>query len=176
MTTTRISEKTMELVRSNNVNIGLANENVQAVAAILNRVLADAHILYIKTRNYHWNVTGPLFHSLHEMFEEQYDGLADDIDDIAERTRAIGAPAIGTMTEFLQHTTLKEQPGDYPDAMTMVANLMADHEAIIRSLRKDLRACDEQYDDMGTSDFLTGLMEKHEKTAWMLRALLEERA
>lgn len=172
MTTTRTSEKTMELVHSSKANIGLTDPNTQAVAAILGRVLADAHILYIKTRNYHWNITGPLFQSLHAMFEEQYDALAEDIDAIAERIRTIGAPAIGTLTEFLQHATLSEHPGTYPDAMTMVANLLADHEAIIRNLRKDLRACDEEYDDMGTSDFLTGLMERHEKTAWMLRATL----
>ncbi|MBD3243578.1 MAG: DNA starvation/stationary phase protection protein [Chitinivibrionales bacterium] len=154
--------------------IGLEQEQREGVVGILSRLLADEQILYAKTRNYHWNVVGRLFHSLHELFEDQYQALAKQIDDIAERTRALGAPALGTLEEYRQHATLSEAPNQYPDALTMVANLTADHETVIRHLRQDLRTCDEQFNDMGTSDFLTGLMEAHEKTAWMLRSFLQE--
>ncbi len=173
-TQTGATREKIELVHVSEANIGISNENVQGVAAILNRVLADEHVLYIKTRNYHWNVTGSLFDTLHKLFQAHYEELAEEIDEIAERLRMIGVPAIGAMSEFLQHTTLSEQTGSAPDAMTMVANLLSDHEAIIRNLRRDLRACDEQYDDMGSSEFLTGLMRKHEKMAWFLRSFLED--
>lgn len=155
--------------------IGLSAANTQGVCAILSRLLADEHVLYVRLRNYHWNVVGMSFGPLHALFQDQYEALADDIDEVAERIRMVGGTAPGTMAEFLQHATLAEQPGVLPDERGMVAQLVADHEAIIRSLRRDLRACDEQYDDMGTSDFLTGLMEKHEKQAWLLRAHIEER-
>lgn len=154
-------------------NIGLSQDQRQGVSDILTRTLADTHVLYIKTRNYHWNVTGLRFHSLHAMFEEQYNQLEESIDTIAERIRMLGFPSVATMAEYLQIATLKEHPGEYPDANTMVAHLLADHDAVIRSLRNDLETCAEEYNDMGTSDFLTGLMEQHEKTAWMLRATLE---
>jgi starvation-inducible DNA-binding protein len=157
------------------VDIGISNANVQGVTAILKRLLADEHVLYTRLRNYHWNVVGMAFGPLHAMFQEQYEALAEDIDDIAERIRILGQLAPGTMTEFTQLATLNERPGELPDDHGMVAQLVSDHEAIIRHLRKDLRACDEQYDDMGTSDFLTGLLEKHEKNAWLLRAHIEQR-
>lgn len=170
MTTTKTKSAT-----GTTTDIGLSAANVQGVVALLSRLLADEHVLYTRLRNYHWNVVGMAFGPLHAMFQDQYEALAGEIDDIAERIRIIGAPAPGTMTEFLQLATLAERPGELPDAPTMVANLVADHEAIIRHLRKDLRAADEQYDDMGTSDYLTGLMEKHEKWAWLLRAHIEQR-
>jgi len=155
--------------------IDIEADNRAAVADILNRVLSDQHVLYIKTRKYHWNVTGRLFYSLHQLLEEQYTMLAASIDETAERARSIGAPAIGTMQEFLECATLKEQPGDYPDAETMLRNLVDDHEAVIRNLRKFVDATDEKFNDMGTSDFLTAQMEMHEKMAWMLRAFIEEK-
>lgn len=151
-------------------NIGLNEEQRAGVANILRRVLADEHVLYVKLRNYHWNVVGPHFFTLHEAFQEQYEDLEGVIDDVAERTRQLGATAIGTMEEFTEYATLREEPGVYPEAGTMVANVTADHEAMVGNLRQDLRDCDEKYNDMGNSDFLTGLMEKHEKMAWMLRA------
>lgn len=157
-----------------NINIGLSDEQSKGVADILRRLLADEHILYTKLRNYHWNVIGINFHVLHEMFQEQYEDLEGVIDDVAERSRQIGAPAIGTLEEFSEFTTLTEEPGVYPNDRTMISNLLADHETIIRHLRQDLRDADEKYNDMGTSDFLTGLMEKHEKHAWMLRAMVAE--
>lgn len=156
-------------------DIGLSATNVQGVAAILSRLLADEHVLYTRLRNYHWNLVGMAFGPLHGLFQQQYEALADEIDDIAERIRMLGPAAPGTLTEFLHLATLTERPGELPDASGMIRQLVADHEAIIRHLRRDLRACDEQYDDMGTSDMLTGLMEKHEKMAWLLRAHIEER-
>ena len=140
---------------------------------LLTRLLADEYVLYTKTRNYHWNVLGLQFNDLHKFFESHYEELNDIVDDVAERGRTLGGKAIGTLEEFLKHTRLEEEPASYPDAPGMLANLLADHESVIRQLRNDLEACADQYKDMGTSDFLTGLMEKHEKMAWMLRAFLK---
>jgi starvation-inducible DNA-binding protein len=145
------------------------------VVAILNTVLADEYLLYTKTRHYHWNVVGPQFNDLHKFFEAQYNELNEIVDDVAERSRSLGGNALGTMTEFLKHTRLKEQPDHYPEARQMIANLLADHEAVISHLRVDLAACADHYHDAGTNDFLTGLMEQHEKMAWMLRAFLESK-
>jgi starvation-inducible DNA-binding protein len=153
-------------------NIGLGEER-QAVADLLNHRLADIVMLYFKTRNYHWNVTGMNFAELHEFFEEQYDQLEAAMDEIAERVRQVGGVAIGTLSEVQQRAALKEEPGVVPTAHEMVRNLLVDHEAVIRQLRADVDATAEQYNDMGTSDFLTELMESHEKMAWMLRAHLE---
>jgi starvation-inducible DNA-binding protein len=154
-------------------NIGLLDEQRAGVVAILNTLLADEYLLYTKTRNYHWNVVGPQFNDLHKFFEAQYNALNAIVDDVAERARALGGNALGTMAEFLKSTRLKEESGYYPEARHMIANLLADHEALIRHLRIDLETCAEQYHDVGTNDFLTGLMEQHEKMAWMLRAFLE---
>lgn len=156
--------------------IGLSEQVRERVIGILNATLADEHALYVKTRNYHWNVTGPQFHSLHEMLEESYQKLAPLADDVAERVRMMGGHAIGTMAEFTQRMRLAEQPGDAPEARQMVANLLADHEQMIRDLRKDIDAVDDELNDQGTADFLTSLMEQHEKMAWMHRALLEGRS
>ncbi len=157
-------------------NIAIDERNRAAVGEILNRALADESVLYTKTRNYHWNVTGRLFYSLHKLLEEQYTALAESIDEVAERARILGVPAIGTMQEFLKVATLKEKPGDHPDAETMIRNLVADHEQIIRNLRGFVDATAEKHHDTGTSDFLTAKMEEHEKMAWMLRSFLEEHA
>lgn len=156
--------------------LGISAANTQGVAALLSRLVADEHVLYMRLRNYHWNLVGMSFGPLHALFEKQYEALADDIDEIAERIRMLGPTAPGTMTEFLKLATLAERPGDLPDDRGMIVQLVTDHEAIIRNLRRDLRACDEQYDDMGTSDFLTELLQKHEKMAWLLRAHIEERS
>lgn len=155
------------------MNIGLSEEQREGVVAILNTLLSDEYLLYTKTRNYHWNVVGPQFHDLHKFFEAQYNALNEIVDEVAERSRALGGNAFGTMAEFLKHTRLKEHAGHYPDGQGMIASLLADHEAIIRHLRVDLETCSDKYHDMGTNDFLTGLMEQHEKMAWMLRAFLE---
>ncbi len=154
-------------------NIGMTDKDREAVVKVLNTLLADEYVLYTKTRNDHWNVVGPQFNDLHKFFEAQYTELNDIVDDVAERARALGGNSLGTLTEFLKQTRLKEQPGQYPDAATMIGNLLADHEAVIRSLRTDLQTVGDKYHDAGTNDFLTGLMEQHEKMAWMLRAFLE---
>jgi starvation-inducible DNA-binding protein len=154
-------------------DIGLAAEQRQGITTLLSALLADEYVLYTKTRNFHWNVVGPEFHALHKFFEDQYSQLNKRVDDIAERIRALGFNAIGTLAECLEHTRLEEQPGQYPPAPDMLANLATDHEVIIRQLRKDVKACEEQYHDIGTTDFLTTLLEQHEKMAWMLRAFLQ---
>src|SRR5215475_15650067 len=110
------------------LNIGLSNEQRQGVVAILNTLLSDEYLLYTKSRNYHWNVVGPRFNDLHRFFEAQYNELSEIVDAVAERARALGGKALGTMTEFLKHTHLAEQIGHHPDARDMIANLLADHE------------------------------------------------
>lgn len=154
------------------VNIGIRSEDRRAVGEILNRILSDESILVTKTRNYHWNVIGWPFNDLHKFFEAQYDQLNDVVDEVAERARALAVPSYGTLSEFLKSTRLKEAPGQVPSAKEMVANLLADHESIIRFLRQDAETT-ASHGDMGTNDFLIGLMEQHEKMAWMLRSSLE---
>jgi starvation-inducible DNA-binding protein len=154
-------------------NIGLSETQRKGVVQILSVLLADEYLLYTKTRNYHWNVVGPQFNDLHKFFEAQYNDLNEVADEVAERARSLGANAIGTMTEFLQMARLKEQPKHYPAARQMISDLLQDHEAVIRTVRVDLETTANTYHDAGTSDFLTGLMERHEKMAWMLRMFLE---
>lgn len=151
------------------VNIGIEPAHREAVAHALSLLLADEHVLYVKLRNYHWNVTGPHFKPLHELFEEQYTALATAIDDIAERIRSLGFFVAGSLEAFRGMARLTETGHLNGDATRMLENLLLDHEAIIQILRHDLEAADKEYNDMGTSDFLTGLMEQHEKMAWMIR-------
>jgi starvation-inducible DNA-binding protein len=157
-------------------NIGIADTNRDAIVKILNTLLADEYVLYTKSRNYHWNVVGPQFNDLHKFFEAQYEALNEIVDEVAERARTLGGHAWGTLAEFTGQARLKEHPGQYPAAAVMLANLLADHEAVVRALRADLATVMDKYADAGTSDFLTGLMEKHEKMAWMLRAFLEAKS
>lgn len=155
------------------LDTGLPQKTLRSIANSLNNLLADEYILYVKTHNYHWNVTGKKFHDLHIMLEGQYKELSKLIDDIAERVRALGAPAFGSLAEFSEHTRLKETPGVKLKAMDMLKNLLADHESIIRSIREDMQNVVTNNHDYGTENFLGGLLEKHEKLAWMLRATLE---
>ncbi|MGF1458943.1 MAG: Dps family protein [Leptolyngbyaceae cyanobacterium] len=155
------------------INIGLSDEQRQGVVDILNKCLADTYLLLIKTKKYHWDVIGPQFRTLHELWEEQYEAMTESIDAIAERARTLGGYPLGTAEGFLKHTSLREHPGDLPSANEMVARLVTDHEQIIRNLREAVDATAEQFHDEGTSDFLTGLMEAHEEMAWMLRSFLE---
>ncbi|MFI5363444.1 MAG: Dps family protein [Elusimicrobiota bacterium] len=150
--------------------IGIAEPDRQAVAAMLKSLLADEFVLYVKTRNFHWNVMGANFSELHAFFERQYAVLDEIIDDVAERIRALGVVSPGSMRELLAAARLKEVPSQALPAETMVELLLEDHERLVRNLRKDVAACVERHNDAGTSDFLTGLMEKHEKAAWMLRS------
>ena len=158
-----------------NPDIGMSESNRASVVKILNTLLADEYVLYTKTRNYHWNVVGPQFNDLHKFFEAQYGELNDVVDDVAERARTLGGHALGTLGEFSKRARLTEHPGKYPDAAGMLKSLLEDHEAVIRQLRVDLETVGEKYRDVGTNDFLTGLMEQHEKMAWMLRAFLDTR-
>lgn len=130
-------------------------------------------MLYTKTRNYHWNVAGPQFSNLHKFFESQHKEPTDNVDEVAERARAVGGHAIGTLQEFTQHARVKEHPALYRASREKIVDLLGDHAAIIRQLRKDVLITAEKYHDMGTSDFLTGILEQHEKMGWMLRANLD---
>ena len=153
------------------LNIKLNEKSRQGVVEILNTLLTDEFVLATKTRNCHWNVTGPHFHDLHKFFDAQYEELDAILDDVAERARALGGHAVGTLAEFLELARLKEQLGQYPNAQEMIAELLDDHEMVIRRLRGDLEKCANKFGDAGTTDFLTGLMEQQEKMAWMLRAI-----
>ncbi len=153
-------------------NLDISDNDRRAVVEILNRLLSDEYVLPTKTRNYHWNVTGPQFNDLHKFFESQYDELNDLVDEIAERARQLGGRAFGTLAEFGKTSRLVEQPGASPAAAEMLGSLLADHETLIRALRGDVGPVGEKYKDVGTQDFLTGLLEKHEKMAWMLRAFV----
>jgi starvation-inducible DNA-binding protein len=154
------------------VNIGIPDENRQNVIAILNTLLADEYLLYTKTRNYHWNVVGPQFNDLHKFFEAQYEALDDVVDEVAERVRALGGRSLGTLEEFRTTARLGEKPGAVPPARDMISALLADHEALTRTLREDIDTVQDRHRDVGTADFLTGLLEQHEKAAWMLRSFL----
>jgi len=143
------------------------------VVSILQLVLADECLLYTKVRNCYWNAANPKFQPLLRLFEKQYDELARLIDEIAERVRLLGGYAMGTMSEFLQHTRLNEEPTRLPPSATrMISQLIEDHEAIIRTVRGDLEACVAEYDDAATGDFLARLVKDHETLAWRLRAYL----
>ncbi|MCB0331003.1 MAG: DNA starvation/stationary phase protection protein [Bdellovibrionales bacterium] len=154
--------------------IGITDENRENVFRILNRVLADEYVLFTKTYKYHWNVRGRRFHDLHEFFEQQYNSLFKSIDATAERMRFLGKMPGGSLQEFLQNATLKEDVTLELEAQAMIKNLLSDHESIIENLRHDLRRCDQEYNDMGTSDFLTGKMQQHEEMAWMLRSSIDD--
>jgi starvation-inducible DNA-binding protein len=153
-------------------NIGLPQKSIDACAKILTVVLADEITLYTKTRKFHWNVSGNSFMELHQLFERQYTALEKTIDEVAERINKLGKNTMGTMTEFLELTNLKESPGKYPKQTEMLSELLADHETLIQQLRKNIETCEEEIKDAGTTDFLTGVMEQHETFAWFLRRYL----
>lgn len=155
-------------------NIGIPDKGRDAVGEILNDLLADLHVLNVRTRNYHWNVTGPLFPQLHALFEKLYGEQAGQIDEVAERARAVDVVADATLAGFVKRARLKEQPGEVPAAPAMVANLASDYEALIRAVRPQIEAAQAAHGDVGTADFLTGLLEAFEKAAWMLRASAEK--
>ena len=158
------------------LNIGLSDEQRQGVIDMLNRDLSDAYLLLIKTKKYHWDVVGPQFRSLHTLWEEHYEALTINIDKTAERVRTLGGYPVGTAEGFLKNSSIKEHSGDIPTAYGMVENLVVDHEQVIRNLRDHIDHCSEKFNDQGTADFLTGLMEQHEEMAWMLRSFVEGEA
>ena len=153
-------------------NIGLSAKNLKSITGLLCSVLADAMLLYTKTRKFHWNVSGNSFMELHELFEKQYKQLERSIDEIAERINKLGAKTPGTLHEFLQLSSLTEAPGKYPGQKEMIKELLKDHEAVIVQLRKFVDQCDEEYKDQGTADFLVDLLKEHETIAWTLRRYL----
>lgn len=139
----------------------------------INRDLADAYLVLIKTKKFHWDVVGPQFRSLHQLWEEHYQALTTNIDALAERVRTLGNYPVGTAEDFLKYASIKEQSNNIPLATEMVSQLVDDHEQIIRNLRDHVDQCSEKFSDQGTADFLTGLMEQHEEMAWMLRSFIE---
>lgn len=153
-------------------NIGISESNTQAVALLLNILLADETVLYTKTRNYHWNVEGDNFIELHKFYENLYDQLAEIIDEVAERIRFLGHYAEGRLKDFLSITHIPEQ-GYTSDQKVQLENLLQDHESIIIHIRGQINKINDEYKDAGTADFVTGLMEKHEKMAWFIRSYLK---
>jgi starvation-inducible DNA-binding protein len=153
-------------------NIGITDKNAQAVAEKMNRLLADEFVLYTKTRNYHWNVEGENFMEMHKFYEGIYEELDEVIDEVAERIRAIGHYSQGRLKDFLKTTNLEEE--EYTtDQKKQLKNLLDDHEAIARYLRNDIGTFSDKYKDLGNADYITGLMEKHEKWAWFIRSYLK---
>ncbi len=152
------------------IDIGISDELRQEIGAGLSRLLADTYTLYLKTHNFHWNVTGPLFNTLHLMFETQYNELALAVDEIAERIRALGLPAPGSYAQFAQLTSIREETG-VPAAEEMIRQLVKDQEAVVRTARSIFPAV-EKASDEPTADLLTQRMQVHEKAAWMLRSML----
>lgn len=152
------------------INTGIDNQSRAAIADNLSRLLADTYTLYLKTQSYHWNVTGSNFHALHSMFEEQYQDLADAVDVIAERIRALGFSAPGSYTQYVKLATVKEDT-TVPQWQTMVQQLLSDHETIIANIRNMLPVI-EEIDDEVSLGLLAERMNVHEKTAWMLRSTL----
>lgn len=154
------------------INIGIDEKARGEIAEGLSRLLADTYSLYLKTHNFHWNVTGPMFQTLHLMFEAQYTELAMAVDLVAERIRALGFPAPGTYSEFARLSSIPETAG-VPKAEDMIRELVAGQEAVVRTARSIFPVVD-QVNDEPTADLLTQRMQVHEKTAWMLRSLLEQ--
>jgi starvation-inducible DNA-binding protein len=154
-----------------NIDIGIEATKRQDIASGLSRVLADSYTLYLKTHNFHWNVTGPMFQTLHLMFEAQYNELALAVDLVAERIRALGFPAPGTYKQFSALSVIKEEDG-VPTAQDMIRKLVEGHETVARTAREVFKIA-ESVSDQPTCDLLTQRMQVHEKTAWMLRSLLE---
>lgn len=159
-----------------NIHLGLSHEARMSSVDLLNHALANESILLIKTKKAHWDIVGPQFLTLHKLWDEQYTTIAEYADEIAERARMLGGVPLGTAAGFLAHTVLTENPGEMTSASGSVAMLLVDHEAIARALRTAIRTAADKIDDAGTADFLTGILEGHEKMAWMLRSFLEGEA
>lgn len=152
------------------INIGINETNRNAIADGLSHLLAESYVLFLKTHNYHWNVTGPMFQTLHVMFEEQYTELFTAVDEIAERIRALGAKAPGSFHDFNKLSQIKEETGQV-NAEQMIKNLVHGQEAIVKTARQIIKVASEASDEP-TVDLLTQRMQIHEKNAWMLRSLI----
>ena len=155
------------------ISIGINDKDRAAIAKGLSALLADTYTLYLTTHNFHWNVTGPMFNTLHMMFMQQYTELWNAVDPVAERIRALGHPAPGSYAQFGKLSSLKDAPAVPPKALEMVAILAEGHEAVARTARSVFEVVDAA-NDQPSADLLTQRMDVHEKTAWMLRVLLEE--
>ena len=154
------------------IDIGISEEDRKSIVDGLSRLLSDTYVLYLKTHNFHWNVTGPMFRTLHLMFEEQYNELALAVDSIAERIRALGFPAPGAYSIYARLSSIKEEEG-VPSAEEMIKQLVAGQEAVTKTARSIFAVVDKAGDEP-TADLLTQRLDVHEKTAWMLRSLLED--
>lgn len=152
--------------------IGISEKHLNSNIELLSILLSNEMVLYIKTRKSHWNISGSSFMELHKLFQSQYTALEETVDSIAERISKLGGKTIGTMKEFCKISTLKECPDNYPKQKEMIKELLDDHETIIKQIRKDIEICIDKNKDAGTTDFLTGIMEEHETTAWVLRRYL----
>ncbi len=152
------------------IDIGIDDRSRKEIAGGLSRLLADTYTLYLKTHNFHWNVTGPMFNTLHLMFEQQYTELATAVDEIAERIRALGEAAPGSYSQYAELSSIGEETG-VPSAEDMIRQLVADQEAVVRTARSVFPAA-EAASDEPTADLLTQRMQVHEKTAWMLRSMV----
>jgi starvation-inducible DNA-binding protein len=153
-------------------NIGITEKNTKQSISTLEILLANEMVLYVKTRKAHWNITGESFMELHKLFQSQYTEQEESIDAIAERIGKLGHKTIGTMDEFLKLTTLKEHAGKNHSTKDVLKELLKDHETVVVELRTALTLFNEKNNDLGTADFLTGLMQQHETTAWILRRYL----
>lgn len=153
-------------------NIGIKQENISKVVEVLSKILADEFVLYTKTKRAHWNVEGPDFYNKHLFFEQQYDAIDEIVDTVAERIRSLGHYTPATLKNFLALTHLSEELNEKNDANGFIKELLIDHESIIIFLRENINFIANDLQDAGTSDYITSLVETHEKMAWMLRAHL----
>ena len=154
-------------------NIGITPKNLKKSTNILATILSNEMTLYVKTRKFHWNISGNSFMELHKLFEDQYRLLENNIDEVAERISQLGEKTIGTMTEFIANSTLKESPNQYVSQKNMLEELLQDHEQLITEFRAFIPVFDEESHDVGSADFVTGLLQQHEKMAWILRRYLD---
>ena len=151
------------------LHIGITPKNLKKSAAILATILSNEMTLYVKTRKFHWNISGNSFMELHKLFEDQYRILEANIDEVAERISQLGEKTIGTMKEFVENSTLKESPNEYPSQKQMLEELLGNHEQLTTEFRAYIPVFENENNDIGSADFITGLLQEHEKMAWILR-------
>ena len=169
-----MSERKKSVTSMLSIRNGISDDNRKAVTALLNQQLADHYVLLTKTKFYHWNVEGPEFHDLHELFDAQYEMIAEQVDELAEQALKLGGQAAGTLAWFKDHARVEEDPGEsIPDTYSMIKNLLDGHEAIMTTLHADIKSCDDDYDDAVTSNLLQEISDEHHKMAWMLRMIMQ---
>lgn len=151
------------------LHIGITPQKLKKSAAILATILSNEMTLYVKTRKFHWNISGNSFMELHKLFEEQYRILEANIDEVAERISQLGEKTIGTMKEFIENSTLKESPKEYASQKHMLEELLENHEQLVTEFRAYIPIFENENNDIGSADFITGLLQEHEKMAWVLR-------